>query len=308
VRLDACSAAVDGLVKMSFLLSPGWAKPSMERILLPLQGFPAEINATNLAFYIAESSGASITILHCKEEEEDSHAFWLDRLIGHARSLSMLLGVRFTFTEVEHVHAPDAILRVSRKEPVNLIVMTAARSPAYKQLLGSTSRRVARKSKVPTVVVASWLEDFEPHQEPVIRKILLPIGDVKEDMAALLLAAVLKRSSAAQAAELIALHVTLLPAVVPITATDLPEIQEEHAAFHKDLERFMQETGLKMTPKHVAARKIGQATIELAAQEDVDLIILGARRKPRRFRRIFGRVSFKIASRAKAAVVLIFGR
>jgi len=280
----------------------------MDRILLPLQGFPAEINATNLAFYLAESTKATVSILHCKEDGDDSHAFWLDRLLGHAKSLSLLLGVPFVFTQVEHRHASDAILRASRKEEVDLIVMTAARSLGYKQLLGFTSRRVARKAKVPTLVVASWLKDFEPHQEPALRKILLPIGDVDEDIAALRLAAVLKQSSAAQDAELIALNVTLLPAVVPITATDLPEIQQEHAAFLEDLERFMQETGVKMTPKHVAARKIGQATIELAAQEDVDLIILGARRRPRRFRSIFGRVSFKIASRAKAAVVLIFGR
>jgi nucleotide-binding universal stress UspA family protein len=157
-------------------------------------------------------------------------------------------------------------------------------------------------------VVASWLEDFAPHQEPVLRKVLLPIGNVSEDIAALRLAAVLKGGSAAQHAELIALNVTLLPAVVPLTATDLPEIQKEDAIFHADLERFMRETGIKLTIKHVAARKIGQATIEFAGQEGVDLIILGARRRPRRFGTILGRVSFKIASRAKAAVVLIFGR
>lgn len=293
---------------MSFLFAPGWAKPSMNRILLPLQGFPAEVNATDLAFYLAESSQASVTILHCKEDEDDSHTFWLNRLLGHAKSLSLLLGVPFVFTQVEQKKASNAILRTSQKEQADLIIMTAARTPVYKQLLGSTSLRVARKSKVPTLVVASWLEDFEPHQEPVLRRILLPIGDVNDDIAALRLAAVLKGSSAAQEAELIALHVTLLPAVVPITATDLPEIQDEHAAFHQDIERFMQETGLTLTPKHIAARKIGQATIELAAQEDIELIILGGRRKPRRFRSVLGRVSFKIASRAKAAVVLIFGR
>jgi nucleotide-binding universal stress UspA family protein len=294
---------------MSFLLAPGWAKPAMDRILLPLQGFPAEVNAINLAFYLAESSRATVSILHCRGDGDDSYAFWLNRLLGHAKSLSVLLGVPFVFTQVDEESAPDAILRAARKEEcVDLIVMTAARTPIYKHLLGSTARRVARKAKVPTLVVASWLQDLEAHQEPVLRKILLPIGDLHEDIAALRLAAALKSGSAAEDAELVALNVTLLPAVVPLTATDLPEIQRERAAFHADLDRFMQETGIKVTCKHVAARKIGQATVELAAQENVDLIILGAHRRPRRFGRVLGRVSFKIASRAKAAVVLIFGR
>lgn len=291
---------------MSFLLAPDWEEPVMKRILLPLQGFPAEINAINLAFYLAEYSQATVSILHCKETWIKSQEFWLDRLTGHIKSLSMLLDVPYETTRVKRYRASDAILNAANKNHSALIIMSAARKPIYKQLLGSTARRVTSKSKIPTIVVASWLEDFEEHQEPVINKILLPIHDTAKDIAALRLAAALKKSSSAKNAEMIALHVTLLPMVVSLTATDSEEFRQDREAFLKDISTFSSQTGLKMTPKHVAARKIGDATIEIAAKEDVDLIILGARRRPRRFQKVLGRVSFKIASHSKAAVVLTF--
>ena len=278
----------------------------MSRVLLPLQGFPAEFNAINLAFYLAEHSKATVSILHCKEGAESQELFWLDRLMGHVRSLSILLDVPYKESRVERKRASDAILAASREEACDLIIMTAAHRPIYKELLGSTSRRVVRKSRQPVIVVASWLEDFQEHYEPVIRKILLPIRNTIEDIAALRLAAALRKSSAAQNAELIALHVTLLPMVVSLTATDSEEVRRERQQFLEDCRRFTEKTGLLLVPKHVAARKIGQATIEMAARENVDLIILGARKKPRLFGGFLGRVSFKIASRAQAAVVLIF--
>ncbi|MFX1563721.1 MAG: universal stress protein [Promethearchaeota archaeon] len=291
---------------MSFLFASDWEEPVMKRILLPLQGFPAEINAINLAFYLAEYSRATVSVLHCKETLVKTQEFWLDRLTGHVKSISMLLNVPYETTLVKRYRASDAILNAAHKEECDLILMSAACKPIYKQLLGSTSRRVVSKSKIPTIVVASWLEDFARHQEPVIKKILLPIDDTTKDIAALRFAAALKKSSAAKSAELIALHVTLLPMVVSLTAADSEECLHDQEVFLKDVSDFTTKTGLKVTPKHVAARKIGDATVEMAAKEDVDLIVLGAQRKPRRFQRILGRVSFKIASRSKAAVVLTF--
>ncbi len=291
---------------MSFLFAKEWEEPKMNAILVPLQGFPAEVNAINLAFYLAEYSKATVSILHCKERFGKSNEFWLDRLTGHAKSLSVLLQVPYDTIQVKRVRASDAILKTSHNTQCDLVVMSAAHAPTYKHLLGSTARRVARKSEVPVLIVASWLENFAEHQEPVLRKILLPIRTTSKDLSALRLAAALKKSSAAKKADLIALNLTLFPMVTSLTATDAPEIKVEREVFMDDIAIFTEQTGLEITPMHVAARKIGEAAIEIANKEKVDLIILGAQRKPGRFGGFLGRVAQKIALESEAAVVITF--
>ncbi|MFX0169620.1 MAG: universal stress protein [Candidatus Hodarchaeota archaeon] len=292
---------------MSFLFSEEWKEPKIQRILVPVQGFPAEVNAINLAFYLAEYSEAKISVLHCKERFSQTSEYWLNRLSGHVKSLSVLLQVPFNFEEITRFRASDAILRSSHKQECDLIIMSAAQRPDYKYIFGSTARRVARKTKVPLLVIASWLEDFAEHQEPVLRKILIPIRSKHQDFSALHLAATLKRSSAAKTAQLIALNITLLPLVTSLTATDAPEIQLERERFIEDVTIFSNQTGIKIIPRHVAARKLSNAAIEIANEEQVDLIILGTQQKPRRFGGFLGRLSRKIATESNAAVVLIFG-
>jgi nucleotide-binding universal stress UspA family protein len=291
---------------MSFLFSEKWKKPDMKRILVPIQGFPAEVNAINLAFYLAEYSKAQITVLHCRERFSHSSEFWFKRLSGHVKSLSVLLQVPYNTEEIKRFRASDAILKSSHEEECDLIILSAARTPHYKHIFGSTARRVARKSKVPLLVIASWLEDLAKHQEPVLRKILIPIRSTQQDLSALRLAAALKKSSAAKKAELIALNITLLPLVTSLTATDAPEIKVEQKRFMEDITAFSERTGIKITPKHVAARKLSEAAIDIATKEQADLIILGTHRKPSRFGGFLGRVSRKMATESNAAVVMIF--
>ena len=278
---------------MSFLVSKEWEDPVMKRILVPLQGFPAEVNAINLAFYLAECSKAQISVLHCKERFSKSSEFWLNRLTGHVKSLSVLLHVPYDTEEVKRYRASDAILKSSHKQECDIIVLSAARTPTYKHYFGSTARRVARKSKIPVLIVVSWLEDFASHQEPVLRKILLPIRSTSKDLPALHLGAALKGSSAAANAELIALNMTLLPLVASLTAVDAPEIQFERKQFMNDVNSLAEQIGIKIRAKHAAGRNLGEVAIDIATQEQVDLIILGAHRKPHRF---FAKNRFKIGS------------
>ena len=292
---------------MSFLLSEEWKEPRMKRILVPVQGFPAEVSAINLAFYLAEFSKAKISVLHCKERFSQISEYWLNRLSGHVKSLSVLLQVPFSFEEITRFRASDAILKSSHKQECDLIIMTAAQKSHHKYIYGSTARRVARKTNVPLLVIASWLEDFAKHQEPVLRKILIPIRSKRQDFSALQLAAALKKSSAAKTAELIALNITLLPLVTSLTATDAPEIRIERERFIEDVNVFSKQTGIKITPVHVAARELSDAAIEIATEEQVDLIILGIHQKPHRFGGFLGRVSRKIATESNAAVAMIFG-
>ncbi len=184
--------------------------------------------------------------------------------------------------------------------------MGAAQTRTHKRLLGSTTRRVARKSEIPVLVVASWLKKFEEAPNFELQKILLPIRSTSKDIAALRLAAALKTSSAAKDAELVALNLTSFPEVKTSTPLGAPEIKLQRELFMDDVSIFSKQSGLEITPKHLAAQKIGEAAIEFAEKEKVDLILLGAHRKPRRFGGFLGSVSYEIALKTHAAVVVAF--
>lgn len=291
---------------MSFLFTKEWQEPVMKRILIPLQGFPGEVNAINLGFSLAECSNALVSILHCKERFGRSNEFWLDRLNEHAKLLSNKLGVSFETERVKRVRASDAILKSSTKGECDLVILSAAHTSTHKHLLGSTARRVTRKSKIPIIIVASWLEDFSKDQKPAIRKILLPIRKIAKDMAALRLAAALKKSSVMKSAEIIALNVSNLPSVTSLAAIDSDVFKHERELFLDDVEIFKEETEFEIKPQHIAAPKITEAALEIARKENVDLIILGAQRKPGRFGGILGSVSLGLATQSKIPVVITF--
>jgi len=152
---------------------------------------------------------------------------------------------------------------------------------------------------------------MEKLSKPVLRKILLPIRDTKKDIAALRVAAALKKSSVAKDAELIALNLTRLPFVTSQKAIDTPEVKLGKELFMDDLSIFTEQTGLEVIPKHVAVPKVGDAALDIAEKENVDLIILGSHRKPGRlrdgrFRGILGSVSHQIAMESQTAVVITF--
>ncbi|MFW9831498.1 MAG: universal stress protein [Candidatus Thorarchaeota archaeon] len=290
---------------MSFLSSNEWAMPTLKRILIPLQGFPAEKTSLDLGFSLAENSKAMVSLLHCKERIRRSKKSLLTQLEKQANSLSKHLDVSYDIEFVKRVRASDAILK-SSNDNCDLVVLSAAHSSDHKQLLGSTARRVARKSEIPVLIIASWQDELKEYKEPLLRKILLPIRHTKKDLAALRLAAVLKQSSAGKDAELIALNLTHFSQVEMKSGMDAPEIKLQRELFMDDISIFSEQSGLKVTPKHVAAKDICEAAVEIAAEEDVDLIILGAQKKPGRFRNTLGQVSYKIAKESKSPVVITF--
>ncbi|MDO8056613.1 MAG: universal stress protein, partial [Candidatus Hermodarchaeota archaeon] len=278
----------------------------LKKILIPLQGFPAEVHAVNLAFSLAEPNKTNLLFLHCRERGTRSKIRIIDQLLKHIESLSKKLGVPHTYHSEARIRASDSILNAEREEDVDLIILGAARNPKHKHLLGSTARRVTRKSNAPNLVMSSWLDDLKAIPKPSWKKLLLPLRKVKKDIAALNLAAALKRSSAAKAAELIALNLTPFQLVTEEKAAETPEAKLAKELFMDDLAIFTEDTGLQVTPKHMATRNVGEGALEIAEQEKVDLIILGATRKPGRFGDILGRVSYQIALEAKASVVIPF--
>lgn len=278
----------------------------MTRILVPLQGFPGEVNGIQFAFNLAEKSKAKVSLLHCRERIRRSKLKDVDRLIDYSIKLAESLNVAYDEEKVKRVRASDAILKSSTEEACDLIVMSVAYTLGHKRLLGSTARRVARKSTIPVIIVASWLEDFSKDYKTDLNKILLPIRSTSKDQVALRLAAALKNSSAGKNAELIALNLTHYPAVKNSAPLGSPEIKVQREVFMDDISIFSEQTGLTLTPKHLAGQNIDEETIEFAEKEQVDLIVLGAHRKPGRIGRFLGSFSEKIASKSKKAVIITF--
>ena len=293
---------------MSFLTTKEWEEPVLQKILVPLQGFPAEVHAINVAFSLAEPNKTNLLFLHCRERGTRSKKRIIDQLLKHVKSLSKKLGVPHTYHSEARIRASDSILKAEREEAVDVIILGAARNPKHKHLLGSTARRVTRKSSAPNLVVSSWLDDLKTIPKPSWKKLLLPLRKVKRDIAALNLAAAIKKSSFAKDAELIALNLTAFQLVTDEQAAETPEAKLAEELFIDDLTIFTGDTGLQVTPKYMATRNVGEGALEIAEQEKVDLIILGATRKPGRFGDILGRVSYQIALEAKASVILPFVR
>jgi len=276
----------------------------MKRILLLLEGFAAEISAINLAFSLAEPSRAGVVVMCCKEDVDAVRKSSLDRLVAHAKSLSTTMNTPLDVREVAERHPADAVREVARKEDINLIVLGVAKSQLPKQLLGPINRDVVRKGKTPTLLVVSPLEEFGDRYERALRKILVPVEHMSEDIAALRLAAALTAVSAARDTELIAFNTIILPALVPMTATDLPEIRRGREKFQQSIDKFMHETGTRLTVRQVPARTPDEAIIEVANEEEVDLIILSGRRRPGTLATLVS--SFRIATEARAAVVFVY--
>jgi nucleotide-binding universal stress UspA family protein len=296
---------------MAFLVADEWEEPQMKEILTPLEGYPAEVHSINLAFSLAECSKASVSLLHCEEKASKTLDAWVDRFQKHANLLSKKLEVPFTYERVKRRRASVAILKKEKASGCDLVIMGMARHSKHRHLLGATVRRVARKSDVPVLVVTSWVNDYEKLPKPMLRKILLPIRDTCKDVAALRLAAALKMSSAATDAELIALNLTPLPSVTSKKAIDTPEVKLGKELFMDDLSIFTEQTGLEVVPKHIAAPKVGDATIDVAETEKVDMIILGGQPKPGRLRGgrlrgVLGSVARQVAAEAPGIVVIAF--
>jgi nucleotide-binding universal stress UspA family protein len=97
------------------------------------------------------------------------------------------------------------------------------------------------------------------------------------------------------------LHVVEIPPVLPLTAhmTD-----EQHAA-HQLLERMAavaDRYGVKVAPRMLQDRDAGEAIVGFAARRGVDLIVIGAPRKPHR---AFGTTVEHVLRKADSRVLLI---
>ena len=149
--------------------------------------------------------------------------------------------------------------------------------------------------------VEPLVADLVPEEEGVYQSILVPVklGPIGEEMLATAIRLAEERSCAVRA-----LHVIKVPLDTPIDAELLDEEEQAEASL-ADAKLLASEHGVEVEGEIVRARAIGEAIVEHASNDGVDLIILGSAPRWRRQSRFFSPTVDYVLRRAPCEVMVI---
>jgi APA family basic amino acid/polyamine antiporter len=143
--------------------------------------------------------------------------------------------------------------------------------------------------------------DLVPAEEGVYQSILVPmkLGPIGEEMLATAIRLAEERSCAVRA-----LHVIKVPLDTPIDA-ELQDQEERAEASLADAKLLASEHGVEVQGQIVRARAIGEAIVENASGDGVDLIVMGSSPRWRRQSRFFSPTVDYVLRRAPCEVMVI---
>jgi APA family basic amino acid/polyamine antiporter len=143
--------------------------------------------------------------------------------------------------------------------------------------------------------------DLVPAEEGAYQSILVPmkLGPIGEEMLATAIRLAEERSCAVRA-----LHVIKVPLDTPIDA-ELQDQEERAEASLADAKLLASEHGVEVQGQIVRARAIGEAIVENASGDGVDLILMGSSPRWRRQSRFFSPTVDYVLRRAPCEVMVI---
>jgi basic amino acid/polyamine antiporter, APA family len=143
--------------------------------------------------------------------------------------------------------------------------------------------------------------DLVPEEEGIYQSILVPVklGPIGEEMLATAIRLAEERSCAVRA-----LHVIKVPLDTPIDA-ELHDQEEQAEASLADAKLLASEHGVEVQGEIVRARAIGEAIVENASDDGVDLILMGSSPRWRRQSRFFSPTVDYVLRRAPCEVMVI---
>jgi APA family basic amino acid/polyamine antiporter len=143
--------------------------------------------------------------------------------------------------------------------------------------------------------------DLVPEEEGLYQSILVPVklGPIGEEMLATAIRLAEERSCAVRA-----LHVIKVPLDTPIDA-ELHDQEEQAEASLADAKLLASEHGVDVQGEIVRARAIGEAIVENASDDGVDLILMGSSPRWRRQSRFFSPTVDYVLRRAPCEVMVI---
>jgi APA family basic amino acid/polyamine antiporter len=143
--------------------------------------------------------------------------------------------------------------------------------------------------------------DLVPEPEGIYESILVPmkLGPIGEEMLATAIRLAEERGCAVRA-----LHVIRVPLEMPLDA-ELVDEEERAEASLADAKLLASEHGVEIEGEIVRARAIGEAIVDRASQDGVDLIILGSAPRWRRQSRFFSPTVDYVLRRAPCEVMVV---
>jgi basic amino acid/polyamine antiporter, APA family len=143
--------------------------------------------------------------------------------------------------------------------------------------------------------------DLVPEAEGVYESILVPLklGPIGEEMLATAIRLAEERGCSVHA-----LHVIRVPLDQPLDA-ELTDQEERAAASLADAKLLASEHGVEVEGEIVRARAIGEAIVDRASQNSVDLILLGSSPRWRRQSRFFSPTVDYVLRRAPCEVMVV---
>ncbi|HZB34688.1 MAG TPA: universal stress protein [Gaiellaceae bacterium] len=160
--------------------------------------------------------------------------------------------------------------------------------------------RISRRESVLGRVVPAE-PDLVPALEGVYERILVPmkLGPIGEEILATAIKLAEERGSTVSA-----LHVIVVPLDKPLDA-DMIEAEERAEASLAEAKLLAAEHGVNVEGKIVRSRSIGEAIVEEARAEDVDLIVMGSSPRWRRQSRFFSPTVDYVLRQAPCEVMVI---
>jgi len=297
-------------VTRSFLDDLEWGCTiGLNNILLPIKGFPAEGDAITVAFFLAECANAKIWILHVEEEDEEGEEQLLEDLYEEISVYAEELKITVDLDSVEgDGSTAEIILKKADEIDADLIVMGAQRIKLSRELLGTSTYEVARKAEVPVFIVFTPFEDWTAYRRVKIRRILVPYRTLGEDKAALKLTTAMAScaySVISPNIEIHLAHVVELPDILPLDATS-PEIQQEEKEFLRNVGEFSCVIGEPLIPRIIIGRDFSKSIVEFTKKLNFDLLVVGAKHRPRGFGGLIGTDVYNIAKLAYCTTAVIF--
>ena len=149
--------------------------------------------------------------------------------------------------------------------------------------------------------VEAPVADLVPEPEGIYQRILVPmkLGPIGEEVLATAIRLAEERRCAVRA-----LHVIRVPLELPLDA-ELTDEEERAEASLADAKLLASEHGVGVEGEVVRARAIGEAIVDRASQDGVDLILLGSAPRWRRQSRFFSPTVDYVLRRAPCEVMVV---
>lgn len=273
----------------------------LDSILLPLEGFAAEIRAAEVALYLAEVSGGCVKLFHVKRPAVSAEEMY-NELRQWSVAKARMLGVTMEAEETVGEAPADAILE--RAGGYDLVVM-GGRRKLREEVFGGVSSKVICSASTPVIMITSPITELDEGMRP-LKRILLPLRVGTEDLGAVKLAAALTSSATTRDFVIVALHVVTLPLATPTQALDDQILEREEKDFLREVGELSRLTTLPIEPRVVVGRDAGKSIVSYAREHRFDLVILGEREKPGALGVLLGTKALHVSRNSPCSVALVY--